>query len=204
VKHRVKRKTASIIFFAGIVLLLTTTGSPGGLIAQRRKTVVVHPARHPVPARHALVVRTGHPINRLLPRDVVVRPARRTVVVNAPLRFLPGLRWRPAVVTLPPRERVVWQDTQSIARDEEWVDVNYGVDGNGSALVLDLNGQAKLNFAEVTFASGNVQVVDFDEQSHGNGTYKLLDLSGDQHVMTVRLVAKSESDDTKINLYLSK
>jgi hypothetical protein len=42
------------------------------------------------------------------------------------------------------RERVVWQDTQSIARDEEWVDVNYGVDGNGSALVLDLDAATQI------------------------------------------------------------
>ena len=199
-KHRVESATTSIMILAGIVLLLAPTGS----VAQRRRTVVVHPARHPVAARSALVVRPGHPIHRLLPREVVVRPARRTVVVGVPLHFLPALRWRPAVVTLPPRERVVWQDTQSIARDEEWVDLNYGIDGSGSALVLDLNGQARLNFAEVTFASGNVQVVDFDEQSHGNGTYKLLDLSADQHVMTVRLLAKSESDDTKMSLYLNK
>ena len=107
-------------------------------------------------------------------------------------------------ITLPPRERIVWQETETIAREEEWVDTNYGVDGSGHELVLDLQGQAKLNFAEVTFANGNVQVVDFDEQSHGNGTYKLLDLSADQHVMTVRLLAKSESDDTKVSVYLSK
>ena len=108
------------------------------------------------------------------------------------------------LITLPPRERIVWQETETIAREEEWVDTNYGVDGSGHELVLDLQGQAKLNFAEVTFANGNVQVVDFDEQSHGNGTYKLLDLSADQHVMTVRLLARSESDDTKVSVYLSK
>lgn len=164
---------------------------------------VVHPVRHPV--AHARLVRPpGHPIRRVLPANVVVHTARRTVVVGAPLRYLPALRWRPALVTLPPRERVVWQDTETIARDEEWVDVNYGVDGSGSALVLDLNGEAKLNFAEVTFANGNVQVVDFDEQSHGKGTYKLLDLTADQHVMTVRLLAKSESEDTKLAVYLNK
>jgi len=188
--------------FTGFILIITALCSTNAL-AQRRRVVVVHPVHHPV-ARARLVVHPGHPIHRVLPANVVVRTARRPVFVRHPLVYLPALAWRPVVVPLPPRERVVWTDTETIARDEEWVDVNYGVDGSGSALVLDLNGQAKLNFAEVTFASGNVQVVDFDEQSHGNGTYKLLDLSGDQHVMTVRLVAKSESDDTKMNLYLSK
>jgi hypothetical protein len=172
-------------------------------IAYSQHKRVVHPVRHPV-ARARLVRPPGHPIRRVLPANVVVHTARRTVVVGAPLRYLPALRWRPALVVLPPRERIVWQDTETIAREEEWVDVNYGVDGSGSALVLDLSGDAKLNFAEVTFANGNVQVVDFDEQSHGKGTYKLLDLSADQHVMTVRLLAKSESDDTNLAVYLNK
>jgi len=184
----------------GLVITLAAVGSS---IAYGQRRRVAHPVRHPV-ARARLVRHPGHPIRRVLPATVVVRTARRPVVVGAPLRYLPAFRWRPALVTLPPRERIVWQDTETIARDEEWVDVNYGVDGSGSALVMDLSGDAKLNFAEVTFANGNVQVVDFDEQSHGKGTYKLLDLSAGQHVMTVRLLAKSESDETKLSVYLNK
>jgi hypothetical protein len=198
-KLNIGSSRALLVIAAGIMLLLTATGA----MAQRRR-VVVHPARHPVAARHALVVRTGHPIHRLLPREVVVHPARRTVVVRAPLRYLPALTWRTAVVTLPPRERIVWQDTETITRDEEWVDTNYGVDGNGNALFLHLEGTAQLNFAEVTTESGNVQVVDFNEQSHGTGAYKLLDLGVGEHVMSVRILAKSESDDTKLSVYLSK
>jgi len=184
------------------LVIATAVVSSTAAYAQKHRRVA-HPVRHPV-ARARLVKHPGHPIRRVLPANVVVRNARRPVVVGAPLRYLPAFRWRPALVILPPRERVVWQDTQSIARDEEWVDVNYGVDGNGSALVLDLNGEAKLNYAEVTFANGDVQVVDFEEQSHEKGTYKLLDLRADQHVMTVRVLAKSESDETKLAVYLHK
>jgi len=199
-KLNIGSRRALLVVAAGIVLLLTATGAT----AQRRRAVVVHPARHPIAARHALVVRTGHPIHRLLPREVVVRNARRAVVVRAPLRFLRALTWRAALVTLPPRERIVWQDTETIARDEEWVDTNYGVDGNGNALFLHLEGTAQMNFAEVTYENGNVRVVDFNEQSHGTGSYKLLDLGAGEHVMTVRVLAKSESDDTKLTVYLSK
>jgi hypothetical protein len=174
------------IVLAALFMLLAAMGS----MAQRRRPVVVRPARHPIAARHALAVRTGHPIHRLLPREVVVRTARRAVVVRAPLRYLPALTWRAAFVTLPPRERIVWQDTETITRDEEWVDTNYGVDGTGNALFLHLDGAAQLNFAEVTYENGNVQVVDFNEEGHGAGTYKLLDLGADEHVMTVRVLAK--------------
>jgi hypothetical protein len=199
-KRHTTSNHASIMFAVALFVLLTATGS----MAQRRRAVVVHPARHPIAARHALVVRTGHPIHRLLPREAVVRPARRAVVVRAPLHYLPALTWRAAFVTLPPRERIVWQDTETITRDEEWVDTNYGVDGNGNALFLHVEGTAQLNFAEVTYENGSVQVVDFNEESHGAGTYKILDLGGGEHVMTVRVLAKSESDDTKLTVHLAR
>lgn len=105
---------------------------------------------------------------------------------------------------MPPRERLVWEDSETIARDEEWVDTNFGIDNEGNALFLNISGKAKINFAEVTFANGNVQVVDFDEQTHGTGVYQLLDFADGRHVSTVRILAKSESDSTKLAIYLSR
>jgi hypothetical protein len=140
----------------------------------------------------------------MLPANVVVRSARRTVVVRHPLVYLPPLRWHAAFVPLPSRERIVWTDTETIARDEEWVDTNYGVDASGSALYLDMSGKTKLNFAEVTFDDGHVQVVDFNEETHDPGVYKLLDVKDNQHVATVRILAKSEADESKLAVYLSK
>ena len=178
-------------------LLIATVYSPAAL-GQRRRTVVV---RRP---HSTLVVRTGHPIHRVLPAAVVVHPARVAVAVRAPLVFLPALAWTAAVVALPPRERLLWQDTETITDDEGWVDTNFGVDRAGDALFLDINGKAKLNFAEVTFANGKVQVVDFDEKTHKTGIYKLMDFTSDRHVMTVRILMKSESDTTKLAVYLGK
>jgi len=56
----------------------------------------------------------------------------------------------------------------------------------------------------VTFANGNVQVVDFNEQTHRTGIYRLVDFADGRRVMTVRILAKSESDNTKLAVYLSK
>src|SRR5205823_3203883 len=100
-------------------------------LAQRRREGVVVRRSHPV--RAALVIRPGYPLHRVFPREVVVRPARRVVVVGAPIVFLPALTWRAAVVTLPARERLVWQDSETISRDEQWVDTNFGVDAAGNA-----------------------------------------------------------------------
>ena len=196
---RITSTIASITITVGILLLLAPLES----MAQRRRAVVVRPVRHPV-ARTRIVVRPGHPIRRALPATVVVRPTHRLVAVRAPLVFLPALAWRATVVSLPARERLVWQDSETITREEDWVDTNFGIDSSGDALFLDISGRAKLNFAEITFANGNVQVVDFNEVTHDTGVYKLLDFTDGRQVATVRILAKSESDDAKLSVYLSK
>jgi hypothetical protein len=181
--------------------------APSASSAGQRRKVVVHPKRAVVrhPAKHTkLVVRTGHPVKRTLPATVVVRHARKTVAIGAPLVYLPAVAWTRAAVSLPSSERLVWQDSEEIDRDEGWVDANFGVDGSGNALFLQITGDAELNFAEVAFANGNVQVLDFNERTHGDGTYKLLDFADGRHVKTVRILARSKSEDTRLTVYLSR
>lgn len=182
---------------AGVVLL--SVFAPADGLAQRKKAVVVR--RGPV-RRTTIVVRPGHPIRRALPRAVVVRPMRTAVVVRAPLVWLPALAWHPVVMTLPARDLLIWEDSETIEQDEEWVDSNFGVDQRGSALLLQVDGKARLNFAEVTFENGDVQVVDFNEQTHDKGLYSLLDFKDRRRVMTVRLLARSETPETTFRVYL--
>ena len=190
-----KKMILSCLVFAIVVTSLLPLTS---LAAQRRRVVV---RRRP---HTTLVVRRGHPIVRRLPATVVVRPARTRVVVGAPLVFLPAVAWTAAVVSMPPRERLVWEDSEVIEREDDWVDANFGIDGKGDALFLQIQGNAQINFAEVTFANGNVQVVDFNDRTHGDGLYKLLDFADGRHVKTARILAKSNSDESKLVLYLSK
>jgi hypothetical protein len=147
-------------------------------------------------------VRSGHPIRRALPATVVVRPARRTVVVRAPLVYRPAIIWVPAVVVLPAREHLVWEDSEKLERDDEWVDANFGIDHPGTALLLRVDGRAQVSFAEVTFENGDVQVIDFNDGTHAAGLYRLLDFGDQRRVMTVRILAKSESSETTLNVYL--
>lgn len=160
-------------------------------------------ARRVVVKRTHVVVRPGHPIARAVNRHVVVRPARRTVVVGAPLVFLPVVAFTAAVVALPARERLLWQDAETIHRNEEWVESNFGVDERGDALFLQIDGRAELDFADVTFENGEVQAVDFNEQTYGNGIHRLLDFRGRRRVKTVRLVARAKSPSATFRLYLS-
>jgi hypothetical protein len=193
--------------FLVLALLLAPLFDARPASAQRRRVVVTRPRPVVVhrPVRHTrVVVHAGHPLRRALPDRVVVRPARRTVVVGAPLTFLPALTWTAVAASLPERERLVWEDAEVITRDEGWVDTNFGVDGRGDALFLQVGGSAQLSFAEVAFSNGNVQVVDFNDRTHGDGVYRLLDFADGRHVKTVRLLAKSNRDETRLAVYLSK
>lgn len=191
------KKLLITLLILSVVLVALDAGEALG---QRRRVVV----RRPHPVRRALIVRPNHPFRRPLPREVVVRTARKPVVVNAPLTYLPEMTWTPVAVPLPPTERLIWQDSETIARDDEWVDQSFGVDQSGNALFLDIRGQAKLLFADVTFANGNVQVVDFNDRTYGSGVYRLLDFADGRHVSTVRILARSESNEAKLAVYLSK
>jgi hypothetical protein len=172
----------------------------GEALGQRRRVVI----RRPHPLRRALIVGPNHPIRRPLPKEVVVRTARKPVVVNAPLVYLPAMTWTPVVVPLPPAERLIWQESETISQDEDWVDTSFGVDQSGNALFLDIGGQARFLFADVTFANGHVQVVNFNDRTYGSGIYRLLDFADNRQVSTVRILARSESNDTKLAVYLSK
>lgn len=178
--------------------MLLSAVIPSSADAQRRPRVV---RRGPV-HRTTILVRPGHPIRRAFTRAVVVRTARTAVVVRAPLVFRPAILWAPVVAVLPARDRLVWEDTETIEKDEEWVDANFGVDHRGTALFLDVDGKATLSFAEVTFENGDVQVVDFDDQTRDKGLYSLLDFRDGRRVMTVRVLARSETPETTLKVYL--
>ncbi|MEQ1730715.1 MAG: hypothetical protein ABL982_20285, partial [Vicinamibacterales bacterium] len=113
-------------FAAGIVAAVL----PVTARAQRRRRVVVRPNR--------IVVRPGHPIRRATTLNVVVRAPRRAVVVTAPLVFLPAIAFTAVAVSLPPRERLVWEDTETLLNDEGWVESNFGIDDRGDSLYLQV------------------------------------------------------------------
>lgn len=182
-----KRRTFFLVA-SGISAAVTSS-------AQRRRVVV---------RRNTVVVRRGHPIARAAHRTVVVRTARHPVVVGSALVFLPVVAFAAMTVALPPRERLAWHDSETIHRDEDWVECNFGIDQHGDALILEIAGRAELDFADVTFENGEVQVVDFNERTYSNGVYKLYDFPGRRNVRTVRLVARSKSADTRLELYVSR
>ncbi len=179
------------------VAALMSLAAPVMLLAQRRR-----PRR--VVRRTRIVVRPGHPLVRAARVEVNVHAARRAVVVAGPIRFLPAATFMVAAATLPARERLVWQDTDTIEKEEDWAELNFGVDDRGDALFLDIDGRVEMNFAELTFDNGDVQVVDYNERPQPKGIYRLYDFPGVRHVKTLRLVARALSDEATLRLYLHR
>jgi hypothetical protein len=152
--------------------------------------------------RSTLVLAPGFPIARAVGLAVVVHTVGTPVVVSAAPVFLPTMVWGAALVALPQPEGLAWQGSDYLEATDGWVDSNFSVDRRGDELFLDLSGQAQLDFAEVTFASGQVQVVDFQNRIYGSGVYDLLDSIDGRRVSTVRIVANSITDPTRLTVYL--
>jgi hypothetical protein len=163
----------------------------------RRKAVVVRRG----PDRTTVVVHRGWPIRRAMPL-VVVRAPRAAVRV-APAVFLAPVVWRPIVVQSPQADALVWQDAETIYKNEDWTEVTLNANARGSRLLLEVeSGKAQLNFAEVVFENGDTRVVDFQENTRGQGTYPLLNFRDGRTVDHVRMVARAKSDEARLVLVM--
>lgn len=153
--------------------------------------------------RVGIRVGAGHPLARP-GRTVIVRSRPAPVVVRAPIVYAAPVVWTRRVVTLPARDRLLWEDSEVITRREDWVDTTLNVNNRGNALYLNIEGRSHLDFAEVHFDNGQVQVVDFNNGDVERGTFLLLDFANGRHVNAVRLIAKSQSPRSKLTVYLAK
>lgn len=153
--------------------------------------------------RHAVVIHTGHPIRRVMHPAIIVRPG--VTVRVAPARFLPVVVWTAVVVTRPVADRIVWQDSESLSREDEWSEINFNSDQRGEKLFLEVaEGKVQFDFAEVVFENGECQVVDFKEKTHKAGVYSLLDFKDGRKIDHVRVVARAKSAEAEVRLLLQK
>ncbi len=184
-------------WFGILILALATIGpavaaSPGS--GQRRKRV----------HRTVVVVHKGFPLKRPL-RKVVVRPPRVMVRV-APVRFLPHVVWGGVIVAaVPARDILIWEDGETLNREEGWTEFTLNCDNTGTKLWLEVAaGRAQFDWAEVVFSDGEAQVVDMSEWTRGPGHYLLLDFANGRKVDHVRVVARAESSETRLVLKMEK
>lgn len=184
-------------WFGILILALATIGpavasSPGS--GQRRKRV----------RRTVVVVHKGFPLKRPL-RKVVVRAPRARVRV-APVRFLPHVVWGGVIVAAAPaRDILIWEDGETLSREEGWTEFTLNCDNNGTKLWLEVvSGRAQFDWAEVVFENGEAQVVDMNEWTRGPGYYLLLDFANGRKIDHVRVVARAESSEARLVLKIQK
>ncbi len=109
------------------------------------------------------------------------------------------------VVARPAADRIVWQDSESLSREDEWSEINFNSDQRGEKLFLEVaDGKVQFDFAEVVFENGECQVIDFNQKTHKAGVYSLLDFKDGRKIDHVRVVARAKSADAEVSLLLQK
>lgn len=184
----------AVLAFAGLLAVQSFD------LAEAGRVKVVHRGPH---GRTKVVVHTGHPIVRPLPR-VVVHPVRVALRVT-PRVFLAPIVWAPVVIERPAPDVIVWQDADTLWQEEDWTELTLSADARGEKLFLEVpEGKVQVNFAEVVFENGDCQVVDFDEKTLKVGVYALLDFKDGRKVDHVRVIARARSDEARLALLIRK
>jgi hypothetical protein len=186
-------------FFTLFLLAILSVQIVEPAFAARRVVVRRGPHR-----RTTVVVHRGWPLRRPA-RVVVVRPARVAWRV-APAVFLPVVLWTGVVVaTAPARDILVWEDGETLQKDEDWTEFSLNCDNRGTALWLEVaEGKVQFDWAEVVFENGDTRVVDMKEWTRGPGHYALLDFRDGRKVDHVRVVARAKSDEARVVLKMEK
>jgi hypothetical protein len=168
--------------------------------------------------RGPVVINPGWPLKRA-PRPVIVRPPRATVrPYVAPRVYLPAIVFGGVVVGMRhdrshrygdsdwySRENLSWQDNETLYREDDWTEFTLDCNARGAKLWFEvLEGRLQVDWAEVVFANGEVQVVEFPERSIGVGIYALLDFRDGRRVDYVRMVGKAVSREAKLSLWMQR
>lgn len=150
--------------------------------------------------RVRVTTRAGFPIRRTMPTVVVRGPVPRV----APVLYLPAVAFGAVVVaSLPPAPSRSWVGSETLDRDDDWTDFTMNVDRRGRSMLLEIDrGAAQVSFAEVVFENGDTQVVDFNDRVHASGVYSLIDFADGRKVDHVRVVAKSDTAESVVRVYL--
>jgi hypothetical protein len=188
--------------FAFALLLVLGLQMVEPAFAARRVVVRRGPRGH----RTTVVVHRGWPLRRPA-RVVVVRPAR-VVVRVAPAHYLAPVIFAGVIVAAtaaPATDILAWEDAETIEKDDDWTEFTLNADSRGTKLWLQVkDGAVQFDWAEVVFENGDAVVVDFQEKTHHEGLYSLLDFRDGRKVDHVRVVARAKSESARVVLKMEK
>lgn len=186
-----------LIPFVLVLALGTSLAQPA---SAARRVVVRHG-----PRRTTVVVHRGWPLARPA-RVVVVHPATMAVRVT-PRVYLRPVVWTTMAVTAaaPTADALAWVDGATLVKADDWTEFTLNSGHRGTRLWYEVkSGKVQADWAEVVFANGETQVVDFAERTQGPGLYPLVDFKAGRTVDHVRMVARAKSDDARLALRLER
>lgn len=103
------------------------------------------------------------------------------------------------------RDRLLWEDAITIYGDEGWIEFTLDCGAAGERLWIEVrDGRSHIDWAEIVFEDGSVQVVDFSDRSLAPGLYQILDFRGYYRVEYVRMVARAATREARLILRLER
>ncbi|HTO90372.1 MAG TPA: hypothetical protein VMJ70_04515 [Candidatus Sulfotelmatobacter sp.] len=158
------------------------------------------------PRRTTVLVRPDWPLQR--PQRSVVVSHTAVAVRVTPIRYLAPVHFAGLAVTAPAsagRGGLIWEGAANLQRGDDWTESTLSCDTRGTGLWMQVReGSVQFDWAEVVFANGDSQVVDFSERSYRDGLYALLDFHDGRRVDHVRLVARASSPEARVVLKMQK
>jgi len=168
--------------------------------ALARRVIVRHRAG---PRRTTVIVRRGWPLRRPM-RMVIVHPLRHVVRIETRTYLHPVVFGGVLMATAPAADALVWEDSETLSRDDDWTEFTLDCDTRGTRLWFQVMGRVEVDWAEVVFEDGEAEVVDFGARTQGPGLYSLLDFRDGRKVDHVRMVARARSDEARVTLRMEK
>ena len=148
-------------------------------------------------------------------QDWPLRRPQRTVVVHGsvavsvtPARYVAPVFFTGAAVAAAvaaSRDALIWEGAATVDREDDWTENTMSCDSRGTALWLQVKeGKVQFDWAEVVFANGDAQVVDFSERTYDEGLYTLLDFRDGRRVDHVRVVSRAATPEARVVLKLQR
>jgi len=108
-------------------------------------------------------------------------------------------------VAAPTADALTWVDGATLTQNEDWTELTLNCGHMGSRLWYEVkSGKVQADWAEIVFANGETQVVDFSEHTQVPGLYPLIDFKDGRTVDHVRMVARAKTEDARLALRLER
>jgi hypothetical protein len=120
--------------------------------------------------------------------EIIIRPFARRPVIFAP-GFPVAPRQvvieEPTIISQPVPQSYASSGLSNLYNRDGWVNIDVPVEQSGRRLYLNLNGEAKLDYAEIKFGDGQVERVNLHNQVYNGGNIEIADFGHNRHVSSV-------------------